>query len=246
MSAPTGPVSQRAGYSIHIAVSQVGFTKDWDPVPAMLDNLQLMHALAMEEGYQAQILATGSANSPTLNKVTEALAKTAELLQPTDQLLLTFAGHGNSLGDKQSWVLEDDYLVDETLFKILQTMKAGVRVLIVSDSCHSGGMALGPDQDGGALRCSTILMAASKPLQSAWADAEYGVFTHALGKVRSGGFSGNHRDFFSAVKEEVKDQYAGLQTPTYVPLGRDLEALREFENARPFDLTLPISAPTMK
>jgi len=38
----------------------------------------------------------------------------------------------------ETWVLYDRQLVDDELYKIWSKFKPGVRILVLSDSCHSG------------------------------------------------------------------------------------------------------------
>jgi hypothetical protein len=61
--------------------------------------------------------------------------------------MLSYAGHGGKLPDKNSdeedfkdetWCLFDGELVDDELYYLLSKFAAGVRVIVISDSCHSG------------------------------------------------------------------------------------------------------------
>jgi hypothetical protein len=60
---------------------------------------------------------------------------------------MTYSGHGGQVpdvsgdeADKQdeTWCLYDGQLIDDELYLELSRFKAGVRILVLSDSCHSG------------------------------------------------------------------------------------------------------------
>jgi hypothetical protein len=65
-----------------------------------------------------------------------------------DLFVLTYSGHGgqvpDSSGDEQddkqdeTWCLYDGQLIDDELYLELSRFAAGVRILVLSDSCHSG------------------------------------------------------------------------------------------------------------
>jgi hypothetical protein len=74
-------------------------------------------------------------------------------------LLLTYSGHGGSLldanqdetnnfgsmdGFDETWCLYDRQLIDDELYDCFSKFKAGVRILIFSDSCHSGSVSRAP------------------------------------------------------------------------------------------------------
>lgn len=67
-----------------------------------------------------------------------------------DFLLIYFSGHGTQFPDShrvendglnESWCLWDRCLVDNEINNILANFNAGVWILIISDSCHSGSVA---------------------------------------------------------------------------------------------------------
>jgi len=79
----------------------------------------------------------------------------AQELEPGDIFLFTFAGHGTRQGEEEDREAEKTDLQDETLVlhdrllidtvlrrRLWPAFKPGVRVIMVSDSCHSGGAAM--------------------------------------------------------------------------------------------------------
>jgi hypothetical protein len=64
-----------------------------------------------------------------------------------DIFLLTYSGHGGQVPDTngdepdrkdETWVLYDGELVDDELHELYTQFKSGTRVVVLSDSCHSG------------------------------------------------------------------------------------------------------------
>jgi metacaspase-1 len=83
----------------------------------------------------------------TRARVIAELTKAAKQLKSGDFFLLTYSGHGGQLPDLNSdeddakdetWCLYDGQLVDDELYSYLSQFGKGVRILVFSDSCHSG------------------------------------------------------------------------------------------------------------
>jgi metacaspase-1 len=75
------------------------------------------------------------------------LTAAANALRAGDILMVSYSGHGGQLPDKdgdesdlqdETWCLYDGELVDDELLRLWIKFKAGVRILVFSDSCHSG------------------------------------------------------------------------------------------------------------
>jgi metacaspase-1 len=103
-----------------------------------------MAALAASCGFKASQLLTKDA---TRAAVIKGIAAAAKSLLSGDIFFLTYSGHGGVLPDLNSdesdaqdetWCLYDGQLVDDELYMQLAAFKAGVRILVLSDSCHSG------------------------------------------------------------------------------------------------------------
>jgi hypothetical protein len=83
----------------------------------------------------------------TREKVIAELKKAAAFLVAGDFLWLTYAGHGSQIPDKnnrefdgynETWCLFDGMLLDDELYELWTLFRPGVRILVISDSCHSG------------------------------------------------------------------------------------------------------------
>lgn len=103
-----------------------------------------MAALARAQGIKPRLLLTRKA---TRAAVLRALRSAAKALRAGDLFFLSFSGHGGQIpdvtgeeADKQdeTWCLFDAQLIDDELYAELARFAAGVRVLVLSDSCHSG------------------------------------------------------------------------------------------------------------
>jgi hypothetical protein len=80
--------------------------------------------------------------------VLSELSSVARSLVAGDILVLYYSGHGGQIGDvnrdesddglDETWCLYDRMLVDDELYAMWSQFKAGVRILVISDSCHSG------------------------------------------------------------------------------------------------------------
>lgn len=106
-----------------------------------------MAAIARAAGYETTVLLDADA---TASRILEGMRAAAAELASGDAFLLTYAGHGAQVPDETSdesdamdetWVLFDRMLLDDEIYAVLATFRQGVRVLIVSDSCHSGSVA---------------------------------------------------------------------------------------------------------
>ena len=83
----------------------------------------------------------------TRRAVLAGIARAAAALRPGDIFLLTYSGHGGQVPDRshdepdlqdETWCLYDGELIDDEINRALAHFRAGVRVLVLSDSCHSG------------------------------------------------------------------------------------------------------------
>lgn len=64
-----------------------------------------------------------------------------------DVLVITYSGHGSSVIDKnndeidgkdETWYLYDGNFIDDEIKALIDTLKDGVKLIVISDSCHSG------------------------------------------------------------------------------------------------------------
>lgn len=151
--------------SIHAGLNAVdgGHYRGWTgPLRGSEHDARAMHALAAARGFEAELLLAGDA---TRARLLDGLDR-ARRLGAGDLLLVTYSGHGASLADRTAgepgggdepdgrdevWCLHDGLLLDDEIHHRLCRLAAGVRVLVVSDSCFSGSVTrLGSEAKAGA------------------------------------------------------------------------------------------------
>jgi metacaspase-1 len=103
-----------------------------------------MADIARSQGFETTILLTKNA---IRKKVTAEIKNAAKKLKKGDIFMLSYSGHGGQLPDRnreeadatdETWCLYDGQLVDDELYTMLGEFAQGVRILVFSDSCHSG------------------------------------------------------------------------------------------------------------
>lgn len=143
------------GYSIHIGLNGVDPKRyeGWSGDLAGCENdARDMKAIAQHQGFSTtDVLMTDQATHP---RVVAAISKAAATLRSGDLFFLTYSGHGNQVPDEngdetedhkdETWVLHDEELIDDELFALWSKFEQGVRIAVLSDSCHSGTITREP------------------------------------------------------------------------------------------------------
>jgi metacaspase-1 len=139
--------SKIKGISIHIGLNRVDPThyQGWDgKLNGCENDAKSMEEIARQQGYKSELILTPKA---TAKSVKQALMNAATELEPRDILLLTYSGHGGQIPDlnndeddnlDETWVLYDREFLDDELYVLFGAFKKGVRIFVLSDSCHSG------------------------------------------------------------------------------------------------------------
>ncbi|HEY0078786.1 MAG TPA: caspase family protein [Pyrinomonadaceae bacterium] len=137
------------GLSLHIGLNHVdpSHYDGWDGALAgCIPDAEAMTSLAKKQKFKPTRLLNEQA---TASAVMGAISEAAQKLKVGDIFFLTYAGHGSQVPDKngdekddydETWVLYDRQLVDDELYSLWSQFAPGVRILVVSDSCHSGTM----------------------------------------------------------------------------------------------------------
>jgi metacaspase-1 len=135
------------GISLHIGLNSVdpGAYSGWSgPLQACEADANDMELIAKKRGFKSTKLLT---KQGTRSAVTNAMSHAAKTLKAGDIFFLTYSGHGGQLPDlnddepdnqDETWCLYDGQIVDDQLNHLYAQFAAGVRVLVLSDSCHSG------------------------------------------------------------------------------------------------------------
>jgi metacaspase-1 len=141
--------------SIHIGVNTPAGRMGGFPLNQSEDAAWQMAVLANQAGYDSLLLLRGE--SATRQAVHHALTGAAGMLVAGDSLLVTYSGHGTQVrdlnkdewgGTDEGWCLGDDVLLDDKLSGYWRLFEPGVRIVVVSESCYSGGMDRDDKVDG--------------------------------------------------------------------------------------------------
>jgi metacaspase-1 len=145
-----------SGRSIHIGLNHVDsnhYTDEHgDPwsgtLKGCVNDANAMQRIADLQGCSPQVKLLNE--DATVAAVSGAIEDAAKSLQYGELLVVTYSGHGGQVPDldgdepdsqDETWVLFDRELLDDELNALWSQFSAGVRILVVSDSCHSGSVA---------------------------------------------------------------------------------------------------------
>ena len=135
--------------SLHIglnAVSGAAYGGWTGPLAACEFDANDMAAIAAGKGMKSTVLLT---KKGTRANVLGAMRSAAKSLVAGDLFFMSYSGHGGQVpdvsgdeddGQDETWCLYDGQLIDDELYFELARFAAGVRVLVLSDSCHSGSV----------------------------------------------------------------------------------------------------------
>lgn len=139
---------QPKGISLHFGLNGVDPAQyqGWDgALTGCEPDARDMKVIADSRGFKSRLVLTREATSNCL--FSELRAASAQLVSG-DILLLSYSGHGgqvpNTNGDDEAdgmdetWCLFDREIVDDELFAAFARFASGVRIFVLSDSCHSG------------------------------------------------------------------------------------------------------------
>jgi metacaspase-1 len=145
------------GFSINIGINRVDPLHYGNTFPTLRgceNDATLMSQIAQSQGFSALPILGASA---TANNIRQTIANAAQNLNAGDILLLTYSGHGSQMIDElngdeddgmdETLVLFDRNLIDDELYVLWSFFRPGVRILFITDSCHSGTVAQMPQID---------------------------------------------------------------------------------------------------
>ncbi len=144
----TKPAAPKA-LSLHLGLNVVSAAayEGWEgPLAACEFDANDMAAIARSKGMKPTVLLTKKATRAAL---LAGMRNAAKALKAGDFFFLTYSGHGGQVpdanrderdGKDETWCLFDGQLIDDELYFELSRFASGVRVLVLSDSCHSGSV----------------------------------------------------------------------------------------------------------
>ena len=148
-TAPKSLSTNAKAMSLHIGLNSVSAAhyEGWSgELSACEFDANDMAAIAKSRGMKSTVLLS---KNGTRTKTLEAIRNAAKKLTSGDLFFLTYSGHGGQVPDvtgdesdknDETWCLYDGQLIDDELYLELSRFATGVRVLVLSDSCHSGSV----------------------------------------------------------------------------------------------------------
>ena len=139
------------GISIHIGLNYLDsehYGNEVSPLDTCEQDAKDMQSIAIAQNFKSSYMLLSE--NATREAVKSAIATASEELSSGDMLLLTYSGHGGFILDKsgdeddnldETWCLYDGQLLDDELYYLWSLFDEGVRIFIISDSCHSGTVA---------------------------------------------------------------------------------------------------------
>lgn len=138
------------GISIHIGLNKIDSAHygEGNELKGCINDANAMHSIAKDKSFDESYLLIDK--DGTYKNVTTHLKKAAKKLKKGDFLFISYAGHGASVWDNnndekdgkdETWCLYDRMILDDELAEHWAKFKDGVRILMVSDSCHSGSIS---------------------------------------------------------------------------------------------------------
>jgi hypothetical protein len=147
------------GYSLHLGLNLVdpAHYGGWDGrLRACEADANDMAKIAQALGYvETSVLLTRDATS---RRVITEILRLSRTLSSGDILFLTYSGHGGQIPDvsgneeidrlDETWCLYDRQLLDDEIYRLIGLFQPGVRIIALSDSCHSGSVLREQQQAG--------------------------------------------------------------------------------------------------
>ncbi|MDO8836991.1 MAG: caspase family protein [Vicinamibacterales bacterium] len=168
------------GISLHIGLNHVDpdHYEGWaGALSACEADARDMKAIAVAQGFTVDGMLLSQ--QATAAAVMAAVKAAAKVLKAGDIFLITYSGHGGQVRDTngdepdrmdETWVLFDRQVVDDELYALWGRFKKGVRIVALSDSCHSGTVVRAvPDFVEGGDRVRAMPRSVGKKVEAAHA-----------------------------------------------------------------------------
>ena len=194
------------GLSLHIGLNSVdpNHYAGWSgKLNACQADAEDMYIIAKRQGYSSTLLKTSEA---TRDAVISHIRSAAKTLVSGDMYFLSYSGHGGQLPDlngdeydlqDETWCLYDGQFIDDELRLLWGEFAEGVRVLVLSDSCHSGTvtkMAFYGGPEGTAMR-AVEPSTEGEPVQYRYMPPEAAMHTYR-----------ENRDFYDELAESLPEE----------------------------------------
>ena len=139
-------------FALHIGLNYVdpNHYDGWDgKLGACVNDSEFYKSLSEKAEFDTiTVLQNADASS---DAVIENLTSFARDLESGDLFFFTYSGHGSQIVDfnkdetddkmDETWCLFNRQLIDDELFEAFMAFKSGVKIFMISDSCHSGSVS---------------------------------------------------------------------------------------------------------
>lgn len=138
--------NNKQGISLHIGLNFIDpiHYQGWNgKLTACENDARDMQYIADSQGFSSTLLLREKATRKKVQQFIQAASKKAK---KNDLVLITYSGHGGQVpdanqeeedGKDETWCLYDAQLIDDELHALWANFAEGVRILVISDSCHS-------------------------------------------------------------------------------------------------------------
>ncbi len=135
------------GFSLNIGIGKLEnnyMGNNYGNMPSAINDAENLKSALPDQ--LTKILLKNATVSCLTDKLND-LAVGSEKLCRGDLLIVTYAGHGGTVFDDsgtesdcrdETWCLYDDQFLDDELLELWTRFDEGVRIVVISDSCHSG------------------------------------------------------------------------------------------------------------
>jgi len=148
-TAPTLPVDPptvtKGPYKYGLCIGINKFYETSNNLRGCVNDANAGKALLQRRGFTVQSLLDSNA---TRAKILESLYSLQNKAQIGDEVFITLSSHGSHIDDEngdeidqldETWVTHDmKHIIDDELRSIIDGFKDGVKITVISDSCHSG------------------------------------------------------------------------------------------------------------
>lgn len=195
-----------------------------------------MQAIATQQGFQTTTLLSPEALK---ERVVKEISDAAGKLESGDIMWVSFSGHGvrvlDNSGDEydaydEAWLLSDRILTDDELHHLWSQFRPGVRLLIILDCCHSGGIDISSNSAFPQIAASGIMLASCFEAQLSREGQNYGFFAENLLRIWNGGKFGRS---YRKMNEQINQAMGERQRSQYIRFGI---TERGFTLSKPFTI----------
>jgi hypothetical protein len=134
--------------SLHVGINAVNPSNygGWDgKLRACENDAKSLEAVCSIFGYSTKVLLTGEA---TAENILDNIYAIAKILNPGDIFIFTTSSHGGLVpdpwgkyGNTPTMISYNRQIISHEFYKAWGMFKSGVRIFMISDSCHSGHLA---------------------------------------------------------------------------------------------------------